>query len=104
MVKLRKYLLLTFSLMIPFYSWALLNNLFSSNSESGNGILQRRGHQERVSSETKAAAKTAACVTVGRAVCPEIKGAVYLKNQLLESASKTSESESKHESNEVISK
>ncbi|AUR51679.1 hypothetical protein [Aquella oligotrophica] len=104
MIKLKKYFVLILGLIIPFYSWALLNNLFSSDSESGNGILQRRVHQERVSSETKAAAKTAACVTVGRVVCPEIKGAVYLKNQLLESASKTKESELKHESNEIQNK
>ena len=95
MIKLGKLLLLTLILWIPFYSWGLLNNLFGSDTESSSGILQRRGHQERVSSETKAAAKAAACVTVGRAICPEIKGAKYLTDQLLESETKVAESGTK---------
>jgi hypothetical protein len=95
MTKLKSLLLLFSILWLPFYSWGLLNNLLGSDSESSSGILQRRGHQERVSSETKTAAKTAACVTVGRAVCPEIKGAKYLKDQLLESETKIAESGNK---------
>jgi hypothetical protein len=95
MIKLGKLFLLTLILWIPLYSWGLLNNLLGSDAESGSGILQRRGHQEHVSSETKAAAKAAACVTVGRAICPEIQGAKYLKNQLLESETKVAESGNK---------
>jgi len=73
------------------YAYAL-PRLFSSNSESdsNNGILGRHNHSQHISSETKTAAKVAACATVAKGVCLGVTGVKYATKELGESGDKAS--------------
>ena len=75
---------------IPNASGRILGNDDTYYTESNSSIRYRHKFlgNEHVSSETKSAAKIAACATVAKGICLGVDGVRYIKNGVNESSGK----------------